>query len=57
MGWDERVHGLDLVEVIFQSTHPVWDGTKIIQGTYGYIDISIHPSRVGWDRLTRIWQQ
>ena len=33
----------------FQSTHPVWDGTKggvtILRDGY----ISIHPSRVGWD--------
>ena len=36
----------------FQSTHPVWDGTKggVTITRDGYI--SIHPSRVGWD-ITR----
>ena len=34
---------------IFQSTHPVWDGTTF-RGAMGHVSvISIHPSRVGWD--------
>ena len=36
----------------FQSTHPVWDGTVIIlQRKCVSGQISIHPSRVGWDAL------
>ena len=35
---------------LFQSTHPVWDGTRRqIVATINE-RISIHPSRVGWDR-------
>ena len=37
---------------IFQSTHPVWDGTGDAQKPRKKIAISIHPSRVGWDTLT-----
>ena len=33
----------------FQSTHPVWDGTVKVQLVPLSADISIHPSRVGWD--------
>ena len=33
----------------FQSTHPVWDGTRKKRETRTDDDISIHPSRVGWD--------
>ena len=34
----------------FQSTHPVWDGTLPPLSSSSLINISIHPSRVGWDR-------
>ena len=34
---------------VFQSTHPVWDGTTPPTWAYGASEISIHPSRVGWD--------
>ena len=34
---------------IFQSTHPVWDGTLPRQRHEHRTHISIHPSRVGWD--------
>ena len=34
---------------IFQSTHPVWDGTRLISIPSALTQISIHPSRVGWD--------
>ena len=33
----------------FQSTHPVWDGTLSAYLSNKPQDISIHPSRVGWD--------
>ena len=33
----------------FQSTHPVWDGTRAPALAAHYFPISIHPSRVGWD--------
>ena len=43
----------------FQSTHPVWDGTKIETPIFDNSNISIHPSRVGWDEsnLSRRHQQ
>ena len=34
---------------VFQSTHPVWDGTTKHCWIGGMSLISIHPSRVGWD--------
>ena len=34
---------------LFQSTHPVWDGTGSGVSEFRASDISIHPSRVGWD--------
>ena len=34
---------------VFQSTHPVWDGTRRVTSAYNAKGISIHPSRVGWD--------
>ena len=34
----------------FQSTHPVWDGTIVVYYNHSKRLISIHPSRVGWDR-------
>ena len=33
----------------FQSTHPVWDGTVRKLDARAEGEISIHPSRVGWD--------
>ncbi len=35
---------------LFQSTHPVWDGTPPPHKRGQIPPISIHPSRVGWDR-------
>ena len=34
---------------VFQSTHPVWDGTVYTDLAQIHVAISIHPSRVGWD--------
>ena len=41
----------------FQSTHPVWDGTPAGGSLRASPQISIHPSRVGWDDVTGIWDQ
>ena len=43
----------------FQSTHPVWDGTGLDDDASHNLLISIHPSRVGWDKqwLDRIYAQ
>ena len=38
-----------LVGAVFQSTHPVWDGTSLVVHAWFDLVISIHPSRVGWD--------
>ena len=38
---------------VFQSTHPVWDGTCPHNVVRRLTIISIHPSRVGWDFLLR----
>ena len=40
---------LTWIRALFQSTHPVWDGTKTLWCFDRDIGISIHPSRVGWD--------
>ena len=49
VGWDSARPIAAPNNVLFQSTHPVWDGTGYdICGWYGE-RISIHPSRVGWD--------
>ena len=37
------------VQEVFQSTHPVWDGTALAVLAECTQRISIHPSRVGWD--------
>ena len=37
----------------FQSTHPVWDGTAYSIEGLSFQQISIHPSRVGWDLARR----
>ncbi len=37
----------------FQSTHPVWGETSATADIYVINRISIHPSRVGWDQITR----
>ena len=34
---------------LFQSTHPVWGGTKMANNSCLWYTISIHPPRVGWD--------
>ena len=39
-----------LILMLFQSTHPVWDGTSGRSFLLGKKNISIHPSRVGWDQ-------
>ena len=46
--------GPDVIDKIaqafgFQSTHPVWDGTHLLDQCFTNVLISIHPSRVGWD--------
>ena len=33
----------------FQSAHPVWERTFLANLTLYSREISIHPSRVGWD--------
>ena len=49
VGWDSMENwGCQCIE-IFQSTHPVWDGTLWIPSKNISQYISIHPSRVGWD--------
>ena len=37
----------------FQSTHPVWGGTRHRRPSYSGENISIHPPRVGWDDFRR----
>ena len=49
MGLTEKYN--DNNAVIFQSTHPVWDGTPPPHKRGQIPPISIHPSRVGWDKL------
>ena len=34
---------------LFQSTHPVWGGTRNCKVLGAVVPISIHPPRVGWD--------
>ena len=48
MGLQQTSHGREAG--VFQSTHPVWDGTYPAPFTLIYMKISIHPSRVGWDQ-------
>ena len=40
---------VELRNVRFQSTHPVWGGTDFLRTGEGLQLISIHPPRVGWD--------
>ena len=50
MGRSDSEYVYQLFE--FQSTHPVWDGTLFL-ATHAFAWlISIHPSRVGWDKVT-----
>ena len=49
VGWDHSLTLRAFGEHGFQSTHPVWDGTKQLTSNSTYLTISIHPSRVGWD--------
>ena len=51
MGWDWRLRRQNTYWAIFQSTHPVWDGTFAVNPKDKAAIISIHPSRVGWDGL------
>ena len=54
MGWDRFQNDYSIVFQTFQSTHPVWDGTtRLVYLSYN-LEISIHPSRVGWDRAIGI---
>ena len=50
VGWDLLPYSLTSVHSVFQSTHPVWDGTAAQGYTVTQTQISIHPSRVGWDQ-------
>ena len=36
--------------ILFQSTHPVWGGTRPRSAGCSTPEISIHPPRVGWDQ-------
>ena len=49
VGWDERKNIWQTISNLFQSTHPVWDGTCKKALSFRINSISIHPSRVGWD--------
>ena len=49
VGWDDTDGGIVCWHGRFQSTHPVWDGTKLDDAAMLAELISIHPSRVGWD--------
>ena len=49
VGWDPHFPGTINLIYIFQSTHPVWDGTDLWDTIKELEKISIHPSRVGWD--------
>ena len=53
VGWDWIGPSAGQLDPTFQSTHPVWDGTKggvtVLRDGY----ISIHPSRVGWDDIRK----
>ncbi len=55
VGWDDHGAALQRGAPVFQSTHPVWDGTWRRHAGAIHGLISIHPSRVGWDmrRLMR----
>ena len=52
VGWDLPTRLRSLRATLFQSTHPVWDGTKPVRQCHHAESISIHPSRVGWDETT-----
>ena len=40
---------LQVLNAIFQSTHPVWDATAVLLALEGVVEISIHASRMGCD--------
>ena len=44
-------NGYVVLEIKFQSTHPVWGGTSAEYRIAFDAEISIHPPRVGWDVL------
>ena len=48
-GMGQRGKRATIGRVKFQSTHPVWDGTVLPRWLPIKSQISIHPSRVGWD--------
>ena len=56
VGWDlHHMHNINGAQ-LFQSTHPVWDGTVGGGVPMRKGEISIHPSRVGWDGNERfVW--
>ncbi len=43
---------IEAINNVFQSTHPVWDGTYSDDMKELAEKISIHPSRVGWDTVS-----
>ena len=53
VGWDGATSVVRASPLIFQSTHPVWDGTSLFPQNPQRTTISIHPSRVGWDQRGR----
>ena len=52
VGWDCSWTQTSSKCSLFQSTHPVWDGTWPDRWYRHHRRISIHPSRVGWDALS-----
>ena len=48
-GMGQRTRVQRSFRAVFQSTHPVWDGTIVVIRRVVGVVISIHPSRVGWD--------
>ena len=54
MGWDAVSDLSDWIGNKFQSTHPVWGGTRPKQIVIRVSEISIHPPRVGWDVVSKL---
>ena len=52
VGWDQGIKINLNEESKFQSTHPVWGGTRGMVRIKALQLISIHPPRVGWDLLS-----
>ena len=49
VGWDVATSFGAMLGMAFQSTHPVWGGTRGQVRSRKPVFISIHPPRVGWD--------